>query len=317
MNSFLANTEAGLWLPEQASTIAGEVDWLFLFILWICISMFVLIAVLLAVFIVKYRGKPGQAAQKSPSHSTALEMLWTVPPTIIVMVIFYLGFRGYLGMTTPPPNAYEIQVLAETWNWSFTYPNGHTDRVLHVPLNRPVRLIMQSQDVIHSLYVPAFRVKKDAVPGRYTHMWFQATKEGTFDLFCTEYCGQQHSTMLTSVEVQEPTVFAKWLEDAGNYVDKLPPLEAGKRIYETRGCKQCHSTDGTRQTGPSFKGLFGSTHTVIGGGEVTVDENHIRESILSPGAKVYQGFENVMPTYQGRMKDKEITVLIEYLKSLK
>lgn len=317
MTFLLANTDAGLWMPEQASTVASEVDWLFLFILWICIAMFVLIAILLAVFVVKFHGKPGQRSQKSPSHSTALEMAWTIPPTIVVLVIFYLGFRGYLDMTTPPPNAYEIQVTAFKWGWSFTYPNGHVDSTLHVPLDRPVRLILQSQDVIHSLYVPSFRVKKDVVPGRYNHMWFQATQAGSFDLYCTEYCGTGHSLMLTKVEVQEPSAFTKWLEDAGNFVDKMPPAEAGLKLFELRGCKQCHSVDGSRMTGPSFKGLFGNARNFTAGGDVTADENYIRESILNPSAKVVKGFENVMPTYQGRMKDNEITAIIEYIKTLK
>ena len=317
MTFLLANTDAGFWMPEQASTVAGDVDWLFLFILWVCISMFTLIAILLAVFVVKYHGKPGQHAHKSPSHSTVLEMAWTIPPTIVMLVIFYLGFRGYLDMTTPPPNAYEIQVTAFKWGWSFTYPNGHVDSTLHVPLDRPVRLVLQSQDVLHSLYVPAFRVKKDVVPGRYNHMWFQATKPGTFDLYCTEYCGTGHSQMLTKVEVQEPTAFAKWLEDAANFVDRMPPAEAGFKLYEMRGCKQCHSIDGTRMTGPSFKGLFGSTHPLVAGADVTVDENYIRESILNPGAKVVKGYENVMPTFQGRIKDNEIGAIIAYLKSIK
>jgi len=304
-------------MPEQASTVAPGVDAQFLFILWVCIAMFGLVTALVTVFSIKYRGKPGQAALKAPAHSTALEMTWTVLPTIVVMVIFYFGFRGYMDMTAPPANAYEIQVMGSKWRWEFTYPNGHTDSVLHVPHDRPVRLILQSQDVLHSVFIPAFRVKKDAVPGRYNYMWFQATRLGTFDLFCAEYCGTQHSKMITTVEVQEPTVFARWLEDAANFVDRMPPAEAGALLYKQRGCAQCHSIDGARLTGPSFKGLFDSSHTLTDGSTVQVEENYIRESILAPGAKVTAGFDNVMPTYQGRMKDNEITAIIEYIKTLK
>lgn len=313
----LANSDAGLWMPEQASTVAPDVDWQFLFILWVCTIMFVLVAILIAVFVIKYRGKPGQPSQKSPSHSTALEMTWTVLPTLVVMVIFYFGFRGYMDMTAPPPNAYEIQVNAFKWGWSFTYPNGHVDSDLHVPLNRPVRLIIQSQDVIHSVYIPVFRVKKDAVPGRYNYMWFQPTMAGAFDLYCAEYCGKNHSQMRTKVVVEEPTVFARWLEDAANFVDRMPPAEAGKILYERRGCAQCHSIDGARLTGPTFAGLFGSDRPLTDGASVTADENHIRESILYPGNRVSAGFDNVMPTYLGRMKDNEINAIIEYIKTLK
>jgi cytochrome c oxidase subunit 2 len=155
------------------------------------------------------------------------------------------------------------------------------------------------------------------VPGRYNYTWFEASYPGTFDLYCAEYCGKRHSKMLTTVEVQEPTVFARWLEDAGNFVDRLPPAEAGELLYKQRGCSQCHSTDGTRLTGPSFRGLFGSSHAITSGDNVTVDENYVKESILAPAAKVTAGYDNVMPTYQGRMKDNEINAIIEYMKSLK
>ncbi len=323
----LANADAGLWMPEQASTVAPGVDQLFYFILWLCVTLFVGIALVLAVFVWKFHGKPGQPAQKAPAHSTALEMTWTVIPTIVVMVIFYMGFRGYLDMTTPPPNAYEIRVTASMWQWRFTYPNGHGDSVLHVPVDRPVRLILESKDVIHSLYVPVFRVKKDCVPGRLNYMWFHATREGEFDLFCTEYCGVQHSTMITKVVVQEPDAFAKWLQDASNKFKDMPELsdapevvkqyvDAGMSVYTDR-CRTCHSIDGSVVNAPSFKGLFGSTRSFINSPDAIANEEYIRESILNPGGKVVKGYGNVMPPFQGQIEEKEISALIEYIRTLK
>ncbi len=325
----LANADAGIWMPEQASTVAPAIDQLFYAILWLCIILFLGIASVLALFVYKYRGKPGQPAQKSPAHSTALEMTWTIIPTIIVMVIFYMGFRGYLDMTTPPPNAYEIRVKGSMWAWNFTYPNGHSEGgkgvPLHLPADRPVRLVLESGDVIHSLYIPVFRLKKDAVPGRFTYMWLQATREGVFDLFCTEYCGLEHSTMITKVIVQDWNTFSNWLEDAANKIDKLPELNddpaiiaqytaIGQEIYTSR-CSSCHTTTGAVVNAPSFKGLYGSNRSFVTGPDQVADAAYIRESILQPGAKVAKGFGNVMPPFV--LKDKEITALIEYIKTLK
>lgn len=324
----LANADAGLWMPEQASTVAPGVDQLFYFILWLCVVLFVGIALVLVVFAWKFHGKPGQPAQKAPAHSTALEMTWTIIPTIVVMVIFYMGFRGYLDMTTPPPNAYEIRVTGAMWNWTFTYPNGYSgSKDLHIPNDRPVRLILESKDVIHSLYVPVFRVKKDCVPGRFNYMWFHATREGVFDLFCTEYCGVEHSTMITKVVVQESGAFNRWLEEASNKIDKLPELnddpeivkqyvEIGSEIYTLR-CKSCHSVDGSVVNAPSFKGLLGSTRSFTNSPDLVADADYIRESILNPSGKIAKGFGNVMPSFQGVLKDKEITALTEYLRTVK
>ncbi|MEX2214733.1 MAG: cytochrome c oxidase subunit II [Phycisphaeraceae bacterium] len=317
MTLLVAQSEPSLWMPSASSTVAGEVDSLFYFILWICVVMFLLILALMILFIAKYRQRPGYTPVRSPSHSTALELTWTVIPTIVVMVIFYAGFKGYLNMATPPPNAYEIQVYATKWSWEFTYPTGYpSTNELRVPLNRPVRLVMQSGDVIHSLYIPAFRVKKDCVPGRFNHMWFQATELGEFDLYCAEYCGQNHSTMLAKVIVQEPTVFSKWLEDAGDVLKGKTPVEAGKYLYNARKCSDCHSLDGRKLAGPSFKGLFGSSHPLRDGTSVTVDENYIRDSILYPAKQVVAGYDNVMPSFQGRLKDDEIAAIIAFIKSL-
>jgi cytochrome c oxidase subunit 2 len=316
MTAMLGQSSGSFWLPDTASSYATDVDWIFKFVYWVCVIMFVLIVGLMVLFVWRYRKRPGRHADKSHTQSTTLELTWTIIPTIIVVVIFYFGLKAFLDMTTPPPNAYEINVTAYKWAWAFTYPNGYVDQDLHVPKDRPIRLILSSQDVIHSLFIPNFRIKRDAVPGRYNKMWFQATEEGEFPLFCAEYCGTKHSEMVAKVVVHDATKFASWLEKASAWVEKMPPVDAGKKLYTARGCSQCHSVDGTAVIGPSFKNIFGEEQMLTDGSKVEIDENYIRNSILNPAGQVAAGYENVMPTYQGRLKDVEITALIEYIKSL-
>lgn len=303
-------------MPEQASTFAPEVDWIWDLVLGISLFFFVLIIGLAILFIIQYRAREGREPEPSPSHNMPLEITWTVIPTIIVGIIFYFGFNAYLDMSVPPRDTYDINVSAQRWSWQFTYPNGFTDKTLHVPVNRPVKLIMTSEDVIHSFYVPAFRVKRDVVPGRYNTVWFEATEPGTFQIFCAEYCGTGHSDMLADLVVHEPADFEKWLDESANLLETMAPAEAGEWLYNSRGCKQCHTIDGSPRIGPSFYGDFGGVRNLKGGGTATVDENFIRESILEPQAKVAAGFEPVMPTYQGKLKDQEITYIIEFIKSL-
>ena len=320
MLSSLIDTGPNFWLPRQGSTTAAGVDDLFNAITSISIFFFVLITVVLFYFVWKYRARPGHKAQPSVVHNQKLEITWTVIPLLIVVWIFWEGFEGFLDYQTPPQNSYEVQVLGQKWKWLFTYPNGVVDDNLHVPPGEPVRLVMTSQDVIHGLYIPDFRIKRDVVPGRYQKEWFQALEPGEYQIYCTQYCGTSHSAMLSKVIVHRSRPeFEKWLADAGNFLDKLPPeklWEGGQKLYNQRGCKQCHSVDGVAGIGPSFKGIWGHTQPLKGGTQVTVDENYVRESILNPQAKVVLGFEPVMPTYQGRLKDKEITAIISYLKTL-
>ncbi len=321
MPSQFIDTGPSFWLPRQGSTTAADVDFLFNAITSISIVFFVLITVVLVYFVTKYRARPGHKAQASAVHNQTLEVTWTVIPLLIVVWIFWEGFTGFLDVQTPPQNSYEVQVLGQKWKWLFTYPNGVVDDNLHVPPDEPVRLVMTSQDVLHSLYVPDFRIKRDVVPGRYERVWFHATAPGEYQLFCTEYCGTGHSAMLSQVIVHKSRPeFEKWLADAGNFLDKLPPeklWEGGQKLYNQRGCKQCHSLDGVPGIGPSFKGIWGHTQELKGGTKALVEENYVRESILNPQAKIVAGYEPVMPTYQGRLKDKEITAIIEYLKTLK
>lgn len=308
---------AGFWLPTSASSQAPAVDALFYFILGVSTLFFLLILVLSVLFVIRYHRRPGHAPQPSPSHNTALEITWSAIPLLIVMVIFVWGLKIYLDEYSPPADAYEIQVTGMKWKWQFTYPNGHIDENLHVPLDVPVRLVLTSEDVIHSLFVPAFRIKRDVVPGRYSSTWFKATETGEYAVYCAEYCGSSHSDMLAKAIVHPRADFDSWLASAGDLLAKLPPDQAGEMLYKQRGCVGCHTVDGTRTVGPSFKGLFGHQVTLTSGARVTADENYIRRSMLEPQAEIVEGFAPVMPTFQGRLKDAEINAIIAYMKTMK
>lgn len=308
---------AGLALfPVPASSTAGSVDRLFYFILWVSLIFFAIIIGVMVWFVIRFRHSRHAAPQPSVAHHNVLEITWTVVPGIVVGLIFFWGFVGYLDMRKPPDNSYEIQVSAKKWSWNFTYPNGHVDNHLHVPAGRPIRLVMSSQDVIHSFYVPAFRLKMDLIPGRYSTAWFTSEKPGEYTLFCAEYCGEQHSQMLAKVIVHGSGEFEKWLADAASLLDRVTPVEAGEILYQRRGCVQCHSVDGGAKVGPTFMGTFGTEQALASGESVIIDENYLRESILEPQAKVRAGYKPVMPTYQGQLKEEEIDALIAYIKSL-
>lgn len=317
MNGLLAQSSGSFWMPPQASTVAGSVDGLFNFILWITIFFFILNTGLVIFFVYKYRHRPGREdAERAPAHSTPLELTWTVVPTVVVLIIFFFGFRGFLQMTVMPPDAYEVTVNAKMWNWSFTYPNGFTSPELHVPYNVPVRLILTAEDVIHSFYVPQFRVKRDAVPTRFNRMWFQATEKGTFDVYCAEYCGEQHSQMRAKVVVEDIEVFKQWLENESNWERRMTPVEGGKMLIRNNGCLQCHSEDGTMKTGPSFKDLFGKQESLTDGSTVPADESYIRQSIYEPNAQIVAGFRPQMPSYRGQLQERDVNAIIAYLKTI-
>ncbi|MCR4413346.1 MAG: cytochrome c oxidase subunit II [Thermoguttaceae bacterium] len=316
--ALLAEAGGTFWLPPQSSSTARYVDAAFHLVLGISTFFFLLIVALMVVFVLRYRRRPGVGPAKSPSHSTALEITWSVIPLGLVVVIFSLGFYGYMEIRTAPRTAYEILVTAQKWKWTFRYPNGYEDPELHVPVDEPVRLVMQSQDVIHSLFIPAFRLKMDVVPGRYTTTWFRAIAPGEYDLTCTEYCGTGHSDMVTKVVVHAPGEFEPWLRKADEQAQSLAPVDAGRRLV-TQRCASCHSVDGTQvpNGGPSFKGIFGQTHTFTKGPPQVVDENYLRESILDPSKRIREGYEDRMSTFRGQLTDKQITNIIEYIKSLK
>jgi cytochrome c oxidase subunit 2 len=219
-------------------------------------------------------------------------------------------------MNVPPPDAYEIRAEAKKWSWLFTYPNGTQSDTLYVPEGQPVKMTMSSQDVIHSFFIPAFRVKHDVLPNRYSSVWFEATKTGTFDLFCTEYCGTGHSDMITHAKVVSQNEFDDWVESGGGAKD-LPLPELGKRLYSQQGCQACHSIDGSNMVGPTWQDLYGKTgHEMDDGTTVTVDENYLREAILEPGAKIVAGYQNVMPASYSNLSERQLTALIAYMKDL-
>lgn len=311
-----STTEPSFWMPEQASTSAPGIDFIFDFVLWLSVVFFVLIVGLMLLFVLRHRAKDLGETGPPIHHNHALEFTWTIIPTILVVFIFWVGFRGFLDLSTPPANAYEIQVTGQQWQWLFTYPSGYVDGNLHVPVDRPVTLIMTSDDVIHSFFVPAFRVKRDVFPGRYSKVWFQAVEPGNYQIFCAEYCGTQHSTMLADCVVHPPGEFEQWLEKASNFLDTVSPEEGGQMLFGMRGCTQCHNADATTKIGPGLGGLFGKSRTFQDGSTAVADENYLRQSILQPQAQIVAGFDGVMPTQQGRLNDQEISALIAYIKSL-
>ncbi|MHC4913727.1 MAG: cytochrome c oxidase subunit II, partial [Planctomycetota bacterium] len=430
----LLQADKSFWMPTQASTTAKEVDFAFSFIFWISFFFFTLIVGLMLLFIIKYRRRKGYEPKPTAHSHLGIELVWTAIPFVVVIAIFWVAFDAFVKMRTPPENAYEIQVVGQKWSWVFEYPNGWVDNELHVPVDKAVRLNMRSEDVIHSFFVPEFRVKMDVVPGRYTQLWFNAIRTGQYEVRCAELCGTGHSDMLAKLVVHEPGGFEKWLKEAASLLSPLlrqgdltdpvafgqklkdstapvhvwfresltdpakqaldawdgatPPTDEmkqalrealnellkGECIYEPArfegvalskettellqknpggeellelnrwllsesfpgsvsrgpdlvmagewvfkrkgGCTSCHSIDGSANTGPTVKGIFGHEQALKDGSKVKVDENYIRESIIAPAAKIAAGYDPVMPTYKGRFTDREIDAIIAYIKSL-
>lgn len=304
-------------LPPSRSTLAGETDALFHFINVTSIILLVGITIAILYFSWKYRRRSEDDVTPVITHNNKLEITWSVIPLILVMIVFGWGFTGYMNLSTAPDDAYEIQVVGKSWLWEFHYDNGAVSvNELNVPVNRPVKLIMSSDDVIHSFFVPDFRVKKDVLPNRYSSVWFEATETGESIIFCTEYCGTQHSSMDGVVNILSQEEFETWLEE-GNAIDEdMPPAERGEALINQNGCAACHSADGSSGVGPSFEGIWNSERSFEDSESLTVDENYIRESILESNAKVVEGFDPVMPSYQGVIDDQQIDDIIEYIKSL-
>jgi cytochrome c oxidase subunit 2 len=313
------DTSGDFWLPKPVNKAADGTDLMFRTVLGLSIFFFFAIAIAVIGMTIKYRHRPGHKAQPSTAHSDILEITWTVIPTIIVVFLFYYGWVGYIKEVTPPANAVEIQVEAYRWGWNFTNTQtGVQDSQLHVPVDTPVRLVMTAKDVLHSFYIPVFRIKQDLVPRRYTYAWFEASKPGVYQLYCAEYCGTNHSQMKPSVVVHQKGEYEQYLADKAASSNSLPPAELGKKLYEKKGCISCHSVDGSARIGPSFFHDFGTTVPLKGGGSVQMDENYIRESILVPTAKMRPEYPATsMPSFDGQLKDAELTGLIEYIKSLK
>jgi cytochrome c oxidase subunit 2 len=304
-------------LPAQGSTHAGDVDTLFLFLTLLSAFFFLLIAALAGWFVWRYRRTRQQAPTSAATHSLALELTWTLIPLAIVIGIFFWSFAQYVAASVAPGDALEIQVTAKKWLWAFEYQNGtRTINEIHIPLGKPVKFVMSSEDVIHSFYVPSMRLKQDVLPNRYTELWFTPTQPGLHTLLCAEYCGRSHSDMLGKIWVDDETAYQKWLEEGDESARTMPLKDLGKLIYENRGCSTCHSIDGSRGQGPSLKGLFGQEARLVGGKSVVADANYIRESIMDPQAKIVLGYEPVMPTFRGLLREREILALIEFIRSL-
>jgi len=300
-----------LW-PVRASTIAGNVDALFIFLVLLSGFMCVAIFTMIVIFAMRYRQRRGQQAEQIEG-SVALEVTWSVVPLAIFMVIFLWSAIIYFQERTPPRGADEVYVVAKQWMWKLEHEQGQREiNELHIPVGRDVKLIMTSQDVIHSFYVPAFRIKQDVLPGRYTTAWFHATKPGVYHLFCAEYCGTAHSGMIGQIVVLEPAQYQAWL--AGGLTSGSLAA-SGETIFQQLGCPTCHRFD-VQGRGPNLTGIFGKPVMLEDGRTVMADENYIRESILSPAAKIVNGFKPIMPTFQGLVSEEQLTALVAYVKSL-
>ncbi len=300
--------------PERASTLALDVDLLYLFLVSISAVFSVGIAVVLVIFAVKYRRRSDAERPQEIHGSLLLELIWSVVPFLITIVIFVWGAVVFFTMNRPPDNAIEIQVVGKRWMWKLQHMTGQREiNELHVPAGRPVKLTLTSEDVIHSFFVPAFRMKKDAVPGRYNVAWFQATRSGRYHVFCAEYCGTQHSRMIGSIVVMEPADFQTWLQGGPA---PTSPVEAGKKLFSELNCATCHRPD-SQGRGPVLDGLAGGTVRLVGGATTTADEDYLRESILVPAAKVVDGYQPIMPTYQGQVSEEAVLQLLAYIQSLK
>jgi len=302
------------FIPESASTMSWKVDALYFYLSGVTVFFTLLISIILVFFVIRYRRRTPYEIPRPIAGSHKLETLWTVIPFVIAMTMFAWGARVYFEQYSPPENAIEIYVVGKQWMWKVQHSTGQREiNELHIPVGRKVKLIMTSEDVIHDFFVPAFRMKADVVPGRYTSEWFEATKPGTYHLFCAEYCGMNHSGMIGSVIVMEPREFDNWLSgNAGNQT----PAVAGQQLYQSLGCVSCHGANGEGGRGPTLAGLFGRQTLLSTGQTVRADEAYIRESIINPQAKLVAGFGPIMPTFQGQVSEDQLVQLLAFIKSL-
>jgi cytochrome c oxidase subunit II len=300
--------------PEAVSTIAPDIDALYLFIVAVCGFMTIAISGVVLYFAIRYRRRPGNEVPLDYKPSIALEITWIIIPFVVFMGFFAWGAIVFFEARRMPDNALDVWATGRQWMWKFQHVGGKSEiNTLHVPVNQPIRLIMTSEDVIHDFFVPEFRVHTDVLPGRYTYNWFEATKTGEYNLFCSEYCGTEHSKMIGKVIVMEPADFQLWL--AGGEPEGTPAAE-GKKLFEKFACNTCHQeTSGAR--GPVLVGLFGHEVKLQDGSVVIADENYIRQSILNPQSQIVAGYQPIMPTFQGQVNEAQLMQLVSYIKSLK
>ncbi len=298
--------------PEAASTEAGKVDSLFFFLLAVCGSVVSLIFILMLVFAVRYRRKEGNKVAKSYKMPKWVEIGWTVVPFVIFMGFFYWGAKLYFSLSRPPEKAIEINVIAKQWMWKFQHEGGQREiNELHVPVDQPIKITLASQDVIHSFFVPAFRLHFDVVPGRFRTTWFQPTKIGEYMLECSQYCGTNHSRMIGTIIVMSQADYENWLKlGADNSI-----ASSGQKLFRQTGCNACHTGDSEARA-PMLENIYGKMVNLENGENIKVDDNYIRQSILNPQSQIVAGFKPIMPTFQGQFDEEQLLELVAYIKSL-
>jgi len=302
------------FIPESASTYSGDVDALYFYISGVTVFFTLLISFVIIFFVIKYRRRNPFEIPRPIEGSMKLETLWSVIPLLIAMSIFFWGAKVYFNQYRPPKNAIEVYVVGKQWMWKFQHATGQREiNELHVPVGRKIKLIMATEDVIHDVFVPAFRIKADVVPGRYTTEWFEATKPGRYHFFCAEYCGMNHSGMGGYVVVMEPTEFENWLSGNAN---QMSAAAAGQQMFESLGCASCHGANAEGGRGPALLGVYGNNVVLNNGQSVKADEAYVRESVLNPQAKIVTGFGPIMPSFQGQLSEEQLLQLVAYVKSL-
>jgi len=313
---------ANALMPIQGTKLAGDVDALYIFLVIVSLISFVIMMGGMVFFLIKYKRTSLDQKSAYITHNNVAEFLWSFIPLVLLMVVFYWGYVIFEELRTPPENvAEEIHVTARQWMWSYDYKNGKSfsstekDAVMIVPVGKPVKLVLTSKDVIHSFWVPAFRVKQDAVPGKYSQIWFEASSAGDFEVSCTEYCGTKHSQMPLKIRAVDPKEYSAWYhtpEDEGASL-----AQKGQKLFQQKACAGCHSIDGSKVVGPTFKGLYGIERKFADGTKTTADDNYLRESILNSMAKIVEGYPPAMPLYQGQLEEEEVAAIIDYIKSIK